>query len=355
MSAPKRVSGRAGGRLPRASTSAAAALALLTTAACSTSSRGLSGSTPTPRETPSRPASSAPRATSTAGLDAPLLGGPGATRTTASRPLLAIALIAPKGSPPPRGLQEADVVFDELGTDGAARLLALYHSRDATTVGPVDDTRPDDSRILAVTGGMLGHGGGTRGIVVQLDRSVVLDLGRPAHRSAYTTNSAFPAPFDVFTSTAALYAVATGARKPPPPLFSYGGPGRPPPQGAPRTALTVTMPGRTPQTWQYSAGSRSWRMTAGPAPGLTVSNLVVQSVTYKPARVDKRHTINVATVVGEGRVTIAAGRLLGTGTWRKPAPKKLTTYVDDANLPFRLEPGRTWVVLAPAGTSVSAR
>ena len=51
---------------------------------------------------------------------------------------------------------------------------------------------------------------------------------------------------------------------------------------------------------------------------------------------------------------MAAGRLVGSGTWRKPGPKKLTNYVDATTTPFRLELGRTRAVLAPSGSSVSA-
>jgi len=193
------------------------------------------------------------------------------------------------------------VVYDEVGSSGAARLLALYQSRDAAAVGPVDDTRPGDLRVLAVTEGLLAHGGGTRGVIMELDRSAVADLGRPGHPSGYATRTGCAAPYNVFAATRLLYAEAAGERHAPPALFSYGGPGRPAPQGTPRSRITVRMPGQPSQAWEYSPRTRIWHMASGPVPGLAVTNVVVQTVTYKPERIDKRHSINVAVVDGEGR------------------------------------------------------
>src|SRR5690606_10939112 len=76
----------------------------------------------------------------------PLLG---TTGEVPQRAALAVKVDATAHGRPQVGLLAADVVFEEVVEGGLTRLLAVYHSTDPETVGPVRSARSTDLFLLA--------------------------------------------------------------------------------------------------------------------------------------------------------------------------------------------------------------
>jgi hypothetical protein len=279
------------------------------------------------------------------GVPAPLTGVE-VSAAVQRRPVVAVAI---GSSPAPRGLDRADIVVEEISS--SPRYLALFQSRDSDTVGPVTQTRPVDAQLLAGGHPAIAYTGGPKGFVTQLHRAGVLDLGYPTQPAAYRTSGA-----GLYVSTATLFGLARSAA-PASPRLTHAAEGEPfATKGAAKAArLSVTIPGAAPQQWSYLPASKSWQRADLAVP---VTNLVFQEVEYRQIEVQKGSGVLVPSArvaTGSGRSTVASGPVVVVGQWIRKGLKQVTNFLDAADVPLRLAPGSTWVVLLPRGSKVAVR
>jgi hypothetical protein len=299
------------------------------------------------------PSASQPVATAQ-GPTAPLTGLP-ASAAAASRRAVALVIAGRH----PRGLASADVIFDEITKP--QRYIALFQSRQSTAVGPITSTRPTDGQVLSVVRPLTGYHGGTAAFIKVLDKTFVTDRGYPARRSPYAIRAG--------RLTASTKKLRDGTRgSAPPELFSYrgaqsgtkalatAGEWRP-------SSVTVAMPRFGRQKWTFDSRTDRWARVSG-GPPIQVANLIVQLVHYKKVFLSKQLGITVpsARALGRGQAQLftglgdtalnGAGGLAAKGIWSKPNLLDVTNYVDSKGFPMELQPGTTWIILAPHGTRV---
>jgi len=325
----------------------------LVTAACS--SPGSSAQVEFKPSTPAASPSASPAAPAAAGPTAPLTGLPASAADVSRR---AVALdIAGRH---PRELSSADVIFEEFATP--RRYIAVFQSRQATAAGPVTSTSPADGQVLSVLQPGIGYDGGTASFIKVLDNTKVTDLGYPAHSSPYRSGAG-----GLTASTKKLRDAGRGSE--PPELFSYrgaesgssdlatAGVWRP-------SSVTVAIPGFGKQRWTFDAGTDRWAQVSG-GPPIQVANLIIQAVRYKEVFLSRKlgQTSPSARIFGKGTAEVFSGigntadhgpgGLAAKGRWAKPSLQDVTTYSDSKDLPMELQPGTTWVILAPHGTRIS--
>ncbi len=82
---------------------------------------------------------------------APLTGAPTLAEfaDNLQRPAMAVKIHNQDGAFPQAGLESTDLIYEELIASSATRLIAVYHSLDAPTVGPIRSARTSDPPILA--------------------------------------------------------------------------------------------------------------------------------------------------------------------------------------------------------------
>jgi hypothetical protein len=61
----------------------------------------------------------------------------------------------------------------------------------------------------------------------------------------------------------------------------------------------------------------------------------------------------MALTVGSGKVLVFTDGRVIAGTWSRPTADKPTTYTATDGSPILLSPGRTWVALPRAGSTIS--
>jgi hypothetical protein len=329
----------------------AAVCAGLIAAGCGTSS-----STGLPAAAPSPSASATPSPTpSPAGEPlAPLTGLP-SSPSVAARPAVALAVAGSQ----PAGLSDADVIYEEVTSP--LRYIAVFQSRQATAVGPITSTRPDDGQELSVLQPLFGYDGGTTGFIQVLHHSNVVDLGYASHSSLYQEGSG-----GLITSTQALWGAAHSAT--PPDLFAYrdsqtGSKALATTGQSRASSATIQLPGYGTQQWTFDAHEDLWRQVAG-GPQIAVANLIVQFVSYKAVFLSARYGVTVpsARVLGRGSVEAFSGvgnsaaqgpgGLAAHGEWSKPGLSSVTDYLDSQGFPMHFQPGPTLVILAPDGTRI---
>jgi len=274
---------------------------------------------------------------------APLTGLPMTTAAAVARPIVAVTVAIVPGAAAPRSLAAADLLYQEFDRTGRSRILALFQSADAQLVGPVGDTAPSDIRLLApMAEPVYAFVGGPTGFVAQARVDVVTP------RSALVVPGLFHSAGGLFTSTTALRASAPRALPAPPGLLSFDAVPAAAANGARKvTRVTIAVPGQPTQTWSWTG-----KVWTGPA-GLTRTNIVIQTVVYKTLTPSKGPSVASADVVGNGPSTVLAANLAVTGSWVRPALQQITNYTDAHTVPFSLTPGRSLVLLVPAGTRVT--
>jgi DUF3048 family protein len=281
---------------------------------------------------------------------APLTGEPAASAAALARPALAVAITLEPGGPAPAGLDGADVVYEQAPPGNPHRLVALYQSRDAARIGPVGDPDPSDTRLLPVVHGVVAHSGAPKKFNDAVHATPgITDASYAAQAKAYTAENGH-----LFTSTAALYAVAAGA-SPPPNLFSYVGPGLDMVTTGrkPTGTVKVTPPGEAPVVWTDDADRKAY---VRQVPAAAVTNVVVLVMPYREVTDRNRHgnTVRTAEVFGDGDCLAASNGLSAPCRWSREGANKLTLLLDTAGYPVRLAPGPTWVMLVPPGTAIEA-
>lgn len=335
------------------SVSRTATLALV--AALSTTAAACSGSE-SEAGAPDAPAAT----TTTVPPTYPLTGLP-AAGGTALRPALSVKIDNVVAARPQAGVDKADVVYEEVVEGGLTRLLAVYQSTDAESIGPVRSVRPTDPDLASPFGGVFSYSGGsdrfdaliraTPGLtVVSADEDGAAYESRGPHRGDHMT----------YTSTAALWARAPAGAKPPPAFspFLPAGQAFAPPGATPTTRVALVV-GTQPVSFTFDPASKTWKRANGSRPDVlqdgtqvAPTNVIVQYVAYDPvegAFDSAGAQVDVARMVGTGEALILSDGMLVRGRWSKPAPSAMTTYTDAAGAPVALPPGRTWVELPEPG------
>lgn len=301
-----------------------------------------------------------------AGRTYPLTGFPLPEPAPPERPALVIKIDnAPKGRPQ-AGVNQADVVVEEQVEGGITRLAAMFHSTDAGSVGPVRSARSTDIAIITPLRFPLFAYSGTNATFLKLVRAAPLvDVGHSATSSEYRRERGRPAPYNLFTNTAGLWARAAhrqGEPSTPPPFFSYRSAGIAWRAEGARLASGVHYEFRdivkTAADFTWDPDAKGWRRVQNgtahvDAEGTQIvpTNVVVQFTRYRDTgeRDQSGTIVPEADLVGSGEVWVFSDGQVVKGEWSKASDETVTAYRDSKGQPIELLPGRTWVVLLPPG------
>lgn len=275
---------------------------------------------------------------------------------------------APKARPQ-AGINAADVVVVEKVEDGVTRLAALFHSND-TEVGPVRSARSTDVSIAAALNRPLFAYSGANAKFLDLVRSSpMVDVGVDRFGGPYRRQAGRPAPYNLWSDTAKLYALpeAATAGAPPPPLFAYRAGGAPVANAGatPATTAHIEYLGDhidtiVDYTWDPSVGGGSWKRIQDGTPfvdaagaQVTPRNVVIQLVNYIDTGLRDRSNTVVpeAELIGSGDAIVLTDGKAVRGRWVRDKADSVTSFVDSAGAPIALTPGTTWLELAPGGNS----
>jgi hypothetical protein len=292
----------------------------------------------------------------------PLLGTPG---DDIGRPALAVKIDDTDHGRPQTGLAQADVVVEEVVEGGLTRLVAIFHSQDPDTVGPVRSARSTDIPLLAELGRPLFAWSGANPTFAAAVRAAdLVDVGAAAAPGAYERSDDRRAPYNLYASPDALRAAgddADPAPGPPPALFAYRPPGTSAGGiGDPATGYTTAGTGGLATTirWDWDADAETWRRTQNgtahvddEGTQVTAANVVVRSTPYRYSGVrdSAGGAVPEAAAVGDGDAWLLTGGRAIAARWHKPSVDAATTYTTTDGAALLLTPGRTWIEILPPG------
>jgi hypothetical protein len=256
---------------------------------------------------------------------------------------------------PHSGVQDADVVYEEIVEGGITRLAAIFNSRIPTVVGPVRSVRRTDREIVFPIGGIFAFSGGAAYAVKSIATAPVkLYTESNSGAAMFRDPKRYP-PHNLFAN-AALLMMKDGKPRPPPALFTYSsGPRK---VIGPRvSSFVVGFTEGYATTYTWDTKSRSWDRSIFGQPDVTTNgarispkNVIVMSVNY----VGGVGVIDsYAQLIGSGPVEVFTQGTLQRGRWSRPNLRTRTVYKNAVGKVIDLTPGQTWVELLDVSEHVS--
>ena len=273
----------------------------------------------------------------------------------AEQPAIAIKVENDPAARPQSGLEDADVVFEEVVEGGITRFMAIYHCSSSDIVGPIRSARFDDPKILLPFTNVLAFSGSNAIVGKELHKREVRTLVEGMKGDAFFRKPANSSSVhSVFADTEKLREFAPKKTDPPEPgIFPIGDI----PSGA-KDAERVTITFGEESTIQYRWQDDAWyRYEAGEkfmAKGdgqIAVPNLLVQEV-----RVDNsKRIVDIEgnpspelKLVGTGRAILFRDGQAISGEWRIPKEFGTPRYTAKNGEPFTFADGPVWVELVPS-------
>jgi len=296
---------------------------------------------------------SAATTTTLAPPTAPLTGLPDASGGSRTRSALSVKVENTDAARPQAGIEQADVLYEEVVEGGITRFVAMFNSEVPPVIGPVRSVRQEDPDIVWPVGGIFAYSGGAPVNVDAINAAPVKAVDENNGDVLVRNESSQPsrdAPHNLYGLGPELFALG-GDPKPPPALFGYVANGSPPVTGQGVLNFHVGFdPGYDP-TWTWDGATGTWVRAIGGTPQtvtgsghISPANVVVQFTQYTAE--------GEAQTVGEGDVWVFTDGVMRTGRWVRPDRAQPAKYVDAAGNPILLRPGRTWVELLPIGAAV---
>lgn len=292
-----------------------------------------------------------------------LTGAPVYDEEALTRPVVATKIENSEAARPQSGLEQADVVFEELVEGGVTRFLALYQSEVPERVGPIRSARPEDASVLPAYDAML-YMSGARAEVVDMLRSA----GVNAIREDGTVMRRDPsrrAPHNVYAAGDTMFSYASSrVGEPQPSGFTFS---ETVPDGATRCAdpceqepgeeLSVALSRVAVTGFEYDEDAGVYRRFQNGAPQVVTGDGQVgaDNVVVLGTRVgdggccDSAGNRYTATILqGEGAAVVYRDGKRFDARWSKPSANAHFTLTTDDGRVLDLKPGRSWVLFAPA-------
>ncbi len=287
-----------------------------------------------------------------------------AATDVAQRPALAVKIENSGEARPQTGLDQADMVWEQVVEGGISRFVAVYQSQAPAEVGPIRSVRPMDPAITAPLHGLIAFSGGQQQFVQALKNAGLQTISMDAGADGfYRKKGVGPAPHNVYGTLQTFWdqADASHGALPAPQFVMAKHPEEASAvtSGGPSTTVAVKLSGYSHPTWSWDAGTGTWLRSEGTTPSTVRSGARMAAtnvVTLKVRLVDSGtkdpagNPVPETVLEGTGDATVSSGGRTVTGTWSKTGTDAVLTLAAADGSVLTLAPGTTWVELVPRDT-----
>ncbi|MDA2958602.1 MAG: DUF3048 domain-containing protein [Actinomycetota bacterium] len=269
------------------------------------------------------------------------------------RPALVVKVPNNSQALPQTGLNEADIVYEEIINDAITRFAVVFHSQGSDPVGPIRSGRAQDIDLLTnLNSPLFAWSGGNAGVTRLVNNSSLVSLSYVGGyaNAYYRRDGRGGAPHNLFSSTDTLWAEAPDDASTPPQLFQYLREGEM--IDADTASVVEIEMDSIAVRWEFDEDTGQylrWQNGEEHPTELTgqvsADNVVVLFVEYRSGVVDARSP--EAQTVGSGDALVFTGGTVQPAVWaRESNTDPIGLFTDaSATTPVRLSPGRTWVEL----------
>jgi hypothetical protein len=273
-----------------------------------------------------------------------------------SRPAIAVKVENATLAYPLSGLEDADLVYEEVVEGGLTRFMAVYHCGDSNQVGPVRSARLVDPAIMSPTTRLLAFSGGNQIVldnlkehdIVQIDESNAGDAMKRIPREGLTTEHT------LYGNTQKLRSVGEEQFSDSPGgIFEFGKL-----EGNTRNARSITINFSTATTVTYDWNGERWARSQAGGPfeseghgQVGVDNVIVEMHTVRNSdRITDaagNPSVEIADETGSGRAILFRDAQAIEGKWSRDSIEDAVSFEADGGGAMKLKPGNTWIHLVP--------
>ncbi len=273
------------------------------------------------------------------------------------RPAIAIKIENSSAAYPLSGLQNAEVVYEELVEGGITRFLALYHCTDTTKAGPVRSARVVDPAIMSPSTRLLAAAGGNAIVrkVLRKADTILIDEPRAGSAMRRVPRDGVATEHTLYGATEALRRLGAKRFDSPPPtnLFKFGDL-----ESGGKKAKTITIKFSDVTTVVYKWSKGKWqRFDNGRALPLESGNVEVDNVIIEEHEVDYakglvdialNRSVEITDVTGTGRAVLFRDGRAFEGRWKRESKTGRVKFETKKGDSLVLRPGTTWIELVPS-------
>jgi Protein of unknown function (DUF3048) N-terminal domain/Protein of unknown function (DUF3048) C-terminal domain len=291
----------------------------------------------------------------------PLTGKEPKKEELAKRPAVALKIENAAAARPLSGLEDAELVYEELVEGGETRFVAFFQCGDAEKAGPIRSARLIDPAILLPKTRILGYSGGNKVVLEAVRKAGIVSVdehsGAGAGALHRVDRDGVAVEHTLYADTAAVRRIGSKKFDDPPPddLFSFGEL-----QGGAKKASSIVLNFGGVSTIEYDWAHGAWQRTQDGAPFVMESgdqiapkNVLVEEHDVKASElVDVTGTpsIEIVDETGSGRAVLFRDRRAIVGRWKRDSTKDRTVFQTKDGDEMVFAPGAIWIELVPSET-----
>ncbi len=279
----------------------------------------------------------------------------GASQEDLERVALAVKIDNHPYARPPKGLEYADIVFEEYVEFGISRLVAIFHSVYPEEVGPIRSLRPMDPNIVGPFFAPLVFSGAAAPVIWAAQRTDQVLIYDDHRDDGFYRVNIRPPPHNLHGTTSVFAEQAVDAGLPPASRqFDYA---------YPSEAATAAVEGTAIGTidikfsidahphWAWDEASRLWMRYEKDEPHVSLDDNQVSAANVVILRVDVRYVFGYLPeslmIVDDAPGYVATDGRVKEIRWSKSSRRDLIHLTTLDGEPVYLAPGQTWVELVP--------
>lgn len=291
-------------------------------------------------------------------VECPLTGAEPRNEALAERAAVAVKIENAPIAYPLSGLEDAEIVFEEVVEGGITRFMAVYHCTDSSKAGPVRSARQVDPAIMSPITKILAFSGANQTVLDFLEQHEVVIVDETGGSGALTR-----VPREGLASEHTLYADTKGVRKagkgewsdaPPEDMFEFGELGDAKSKKA--SSITIDFSAATNVTYEWSGDG--WLRSQAGSPfvdesgtQISVDNVLIEEheINYSNVTdVAGTQSVEIADETGSGRAVLFRDGRAITGTWSRESIDSAVVFETKEGDKMVFAPGTIWIHLVPS-------
>ncbi len=305
---------------------------------------------------PTVPVAEAPSPSPTPDPVCPLTGEDIPKGVDIERAAIAVKVENAREARPQSGLEDADIVYEEIVEGGITRFMAVYHCRDSSMIGPIRSARFDDAKLAKPYTRVLAFSGGNSIVERELAKQKMIALQEnDAAGALYRVPPGVLELHNLFGDSGRIRKLSAAKRAVAPraDLLAFGPlPGRA--RKARRVSINFTASNTIEYRWKrgrwlrYDAGAPFQSATGGQ---IGVPNVLIQEVVVNNSATitdSAGHPSPDIVLKGRGRAVLFRDGKVIKGFWTIKEEGDPAAFVAKGKKPFVFAPGSIWIELVPS-------
>ncbi|MFP5297853.1 MAG: DUF3048 domain-containing protein [Actinomycetota bacterium] len=289
----------------------------------------------------------------------PLTGVEPRDEALAERAAVAVKIENAPVAYPLSGLEDAEVVFEEVVEGGITRFMAIYHCTDSTKAGPVRSAREVDPAIMMPITKILAFSGANQTVLNALDEAGVVVVDETGSNGAMerVARAGLTSEHTLYADSKAVRKVARKGYSDPPPddMWEFGSLED---NGKTKKAGEVTIGFSGATTVGYTWDGDGYLRTQGGQPFMAesgeqikVPNVLIEEheVNYSSVTdVAGNPSVEIADETGSGKAVLFRDGRAIVGTWSRESIDSPVVFETKSGDKMVFAEGAVWIHLVPS-------